>query len=414
MPNPHFRVEFIARSKGQSAIAAAAYRSGEILYDDRAGKVFDYTRKEDVLHAEIMAPDHAPDWVQDRGKLWNAVEASEKRKDAQLAKNIIAALPRELTFEQNLALMRGYIEDNFTSKGMIADFAIHESEAGDGYKNPHAHILLTLRPIEGHTFGNKNREWSSKNTLKRWRDSWEKHTNKQLELAGREERVSLKSYEEQGVNKHPQMHLGEDAGNLEKRGIETKLGNHNRKVQHENALIEILTPEYEAEAEPAWEEQELEVQEVDGRSGDVERHDNGQPAGDLNRLTADPTMRLEAMTLELNDDMEEYGNSSSNDGDNEASMNAFKNENEDHPEKLALASLNASRAVHEAALQEYIRSSGYQVARDQVMQLTRLRDYALRSAEKIKEFGGKMYRQVANLMKETGRLREKGREDHER
>lgn len=420
MPNPHFDVQVISRRAGQSVVAAAAYRSGEVLTDERAGKTFDYSRKEDVVHAEIMAPAGTPDWANNRAMLWNKVEASEKRKDAQLARNIIAALPRELDQAQNLALMRGYIQENFIAKGMIADFAIHESEAGDGLKNPHAHILITMRPLAGDEFGKKNRDWNHKNTLKGWRHSWEELTNKHLELAGSPERLSLKSYEAQGKNKLPQVHLGEDAGNLEKRGIETKKGNHNRKVQHENALIEILAPEYEAELEVEGhqppETGRPEVPNIDQRQGTEKIQDSG-----FKFLDADPAMRLEAMTLELKDEAE-TGNQKPGSGNTEvaqsesvgrggkeASMGAFRN-HEDDLEKLAESSLEASRAIHEAALREYVQAPQTQAARQQMAQNAGAKGYL----ERIKTFGERVYRQFANLMKESERLRERDKEDHGR
>ena len=404
MPNPHFDVQVISRSTGQSVVAAAAYRSGETLYDNRAGKTFDYSRKEDVLHAEIMAPAGAPAWVRNRAALWNKVEASEKRKDAQLARSIIAALPRELDQEQNLALIRGYIDENFVAKGMIADFAIHESDAGDGFKNPHAHIMLTLRPLEDEGFGKKNRDWNRVQTLNGWRHAWEVHTNQYLELAGRTERVSLKSFKEQGINKHPQVHLGEDAGNLEKRGIETRRGNHNRKVQHENALIEILTPDFAIEPEENIGE--------DLDHGNYQRK-NGQMQPATTFLSADPSMRLEAMTLELKDEKEEFSDSKGDADGKAATMGAFKQEDND-PAKLAVSSLEASRAVHEAALREYVEDPAYQRANAQVVRQVGLKEYARYSAERIKDLSQKVYQQLGNLFKETDRLREREKEGYER
>lgn len=388
-------------------VAAAAYRSGEVLYDERAGKTFDYSRKEDVVHAEIMAPAGAPAWASDRATLWNKVEASEKRKDAQLARNLIAALPRELDQAQNLALMRDYIQENFIAKGMIADFAIHESDAGDGQKNPHAHILITMRPLEGDGFGKKNRDWNQKNILKGWRHAWEEQTNRHLALAGSPERVSLKSYKEQGINKHSQVHLGEDAGNLEKRGIETTRGNKNRRVQHENALIEILAPAYAAEPETEGESfgEGLEIADLQPEKGQM------QPASAF--LGADPTLRLEAMTLELKDDREEFSDSKDEEdaksGDKGASLNAFKNE-EAAPEKLAQASLEASRSIHEAALREYLESPAYRSTNQQLLQNMAAKGYL----ERFKALSERVYRQFSNFMQETQRLKEREREDHER
>lgn len=404
MPNPHFDVQVISRSTGQSVVAAAAYRSGETLYDGRVDKTFDYSRKEDVLHAEIMTPVGAPAWVKDRAALWNKVEAAEKRKDAQLARSIIAALPRELDQEQNLALVRGYIQENFVAKGMIADFAIHESDAGDGSKNPHAHILLTLRPLAGDEFDKKNRDWNRVQTLNGWRHTWEVYTNQHLELAGRTERVSLKSYKEQGINKHPQVHLGEDAGNLEKRGIETRRGNHNRKMQHENALIEILTPDFAAEPE------ENIGEALDYGNSQPEK---GQMQPTATFLSTNPTMQLEAMTLELKDDKEEFSDSKSDADGKTATMGAFRQADND-PAKLAVSSLEASRTIHEAALREYVQDPAYQRVNAQVVRQVGLKEYARRSAERLKDVSQKVYQQFNNLFKETDRLRGKDREEHER
>ena len=132
----------------RSTVASASYRSGQRLYDEKTQQTFDYTRKEDIKHSEILAPKNAPDWVFDREKLWNAVEASETRKNSQLAKDIIAVFPRELELEECKTMLREYVNDNFVSKGMIADFSIHETVASDGGKNPHAHIMLTTRDIK--------------------------------------------------------------------------------------------------------------------------------------------------------------------------------------------------------------------------------------------------------------------------
>lgn len=412
MPNPHFRVEFIARSKGQSVVAAAAYRSGEVLNDDRAGKTFDYSRKEDVIHAEIMTPLGAPSWTSDRAILWNKVEASEKRKDAQLARNIIAALPRELDHKQNLALVRGYIQDNFTSKGMIADFAIHESDAGDGFKNPHAHILLTLRPLEGGEFGKKNRHWNQKNTLNSWRHSWEAHTNQHLEVAGRMERVSLKSYKQQGKNKMPQLHLGEEMGNLEKRGVETKKGDYNRKVRHENTVNEILSLENDG----------FDLH-IDGESQDAETHqpknprEKGQFQHRSNFLDADPAMRLEAMTLELKDDMDEYADQKSENESQQSGINgkegvlgAFRKQDQDS-EDLAVASLEASKALNEAAIRDYLQLLPQQTPKEQLLEKVRQAEYARLTAEKQKAPGQRAMRQFDKLLRETEQTRPKERSD---
>jgi MobA/MobL family len=264
MPSPHFRVSVISRGGGQSAVASAAYtsggkltsvvasaayRSGQTLYDERVGKTFDYTRKEHVVHTEIIAPEGAPEWAFNRQQLWNAVEAGEKRKDARLARSIIAGLPRELDTERNIALVRAFVQEQHVGRGMIADIAIHDKDASDGGRNPHVHILLTLRDITADGFNaKKNREWDKTEMLEEWRDAWENLQNRYLEAAGRGERVSLKSYEEQGIDKIPGQHMGYKANGLERKGEQTKVGKRNRDIQRENEAREAARQHRQATA----------------------------------------------------------------------------------------------------------------------------------------------------------------------
>jgi hypothetical protein len=233
MPNPHFRVNVVSRKAGQSGVASASYRSGEKLHDERVNKTFDYSRKDDVMHSEILAPDNAPDWVNNRSELWNEVEAGEKRKDAQIARHIVAGLARELTPQQHIEQVREYAK-TFTSEGMIVDYSIHESTAGDGGKNPHVHIALTMRDITPDGFGNKNREWNKQGLVDKWRDGWEQVTNSYLERSGRNERVSLKTLKEQGIDKEPEIHMGKDAWHLEQQTGVSYLADHNRQIQQNN------------------------------------------------------------------------------------------------------------------------------------------------------------------------------------
>lgn len=148
----HCSIKIISRGKGKSAVAAAAYRSGENLTNEYDGITHDYTRKGGVVHTEILLPDHAPAEYADRAVLWNAVEKIEKAKNAQLAREIEIALPHELTREQGISLVREYVKEQFVSAGMCADIAIHDKQDG----NPHAHILLTVRPL------NENGTWHTK------------------------------------------------------------------------------------------------------------------------------------------------------------------------------------------------------------------------------------------------------------
>lgn len=188
----HLSAKLMGRSSGRSVVAAAAYRSGSRLVDERSGQVFDYTRKA-VEHAEIIAPGGSPAWVYDRQQLWNRVEATEKRKDAQLARELEIALPRELTPEARLDLLRGFVREHFTRRGMIADCAIHCPKAADGQPAPHAHILLTLRPVEGDAFGKKAREWNDVAQLEQWRAQWAGAANAALERAAVAARVDHRS-----------------------------------------------------------------------------------------------------------------------------------------------------------------------------------------------------------------------------
>ncbi len=153
----HCSIKIISRGKGKSAVAAAAYRAGEKLSNDFDGETHDYTHKGGVVHTEILLPDNAPAAFSDRAVLWNAVEKIEKAKNAQLAREIEIALPRELTREQGISLVREYVKEQFVNAGMCADFAIHDTGGG----NPHAHIMLTMRPSSRAAHGARSRKRST-------------------------------------------------------------------------------------------------------------------------------------------------------------------------------------------------------------------------------------------------------------
>lgn len=199
-----------AYRSGRSIISIAAYRSGEKMHDQGRDLTFDYSRKENVEYSAIMAPSDSPSWVYDRGKLWNAVEqredASQRPYHAQLAREVLVTLPRELTAAQCIALVRGFVHERYVSKGMIADINIHRPSASDGLAQPHAHILLTLRRLEKGRFTSKAREWNWK--VKEWRPSWEKAVNAALAEAGFEERVDHRSNAARGIDREPQPKLG--------------------------------------------------------------------------------------------------------------------------------------------------------------------------------------------------------------
>jgi len=204
----HFTSKIIARGSGKSSVASAAYRAGEKLYDERQNKIVDYTRKQDVMFKEIFIPEGAPKWMADREKLWNVVEKIERRKDAQLAREIHFSLPRELSKEQNIELAKEFIKNEFVSRGMIADLCIHDGMAKDGEEQPHAHVMLTMREVVEEGFGLKERSWNDRDGYGLWRESWAEHANRYLAMNGIEQRIDHRSYAEQGIDLIPQNKIG--------------------------------------------------------------------------------------------------------------------------------------------------------------------------------------------------------------
>jgi Ti-type conjugative transfer relaxase TraA len=191
----HLSVKVISRGGGRCATAAAAYRAGQLVHDRTGGQDFDYTRKSGVEHTEILAPDHAPSWVFDRTELWNRVEEAEVRKDAQLAREVEIALPIELNEESQVELVRDFAKEALVSKGMVADIAIHR----DNPDNPHAHILLTTRTLDGDGFGKKERGWNAKEELRHWRSLWAETANQALRERGLDIRIDHRTLEAQGL-----------------------------------------------------------------------------------------------------------------------------------------------------------------------------------------------------------------------
>jgi len=208
----HLRAKIISRSKSErgavesaayrsggnySVMAAAAYRAGESLQDDKNGVRHDYTAKKHIEYTEILLPESAPSWMADREQLWNAVEACEKRKDAQLAREIEISLPRELKPGERADLVREFASEHFVQKEMIADIAIHNPKASDGEEQPHAHILLSTRTVDENGFGKKERAWNEHELVKHWRAAWADKANEALEAAGHDARIDHRSLKEQ-------------------------------------------------------------------------------------------------------------------------------------------------------------------------------------------------------------------------
>ncbi|MFO1503496.1 MAG: Ti-type conjugative transfer relaxase TraA [Steroidobacteraceae bacterium] len=201
----HLSAKIVARESGRTALGAAAYRSGETLVQDGIGGVtHDYSRKDGVVHTQIMAPSHAPEWVYDRSRLWNEVDRMERRKDAQLAREIEVALPVEMRFGEQMELLQSFVSREIVSRGMVADIAVHH----DNPKNPHAHILLTLREIGPDGFGLKQRDWNRRELVSVWRESWAAHVNEALAMGGHDARVDHRSHAERGLSMTPGVKIG--------------------------------------------------------------------------------------------------------------------------------------------------------------------------------------------------------------
>lgn len=231
----HCDVKIIARSTSATTITAkAAYRSGTILHDATTGETYDYTRKRGIYDSEILLPENAPQWMRDREKLWVAVEQKEdqstRRNKAQLARELILALPTELEHDHKQSLVRGYVQEQFVQKGMVADVAYHDFNK----HNPHAHVLLTMREVSPEGFGKKNRRWNDRALVKQWRESWANHVNRELEREGHSARVDHRSLKDRGIDREPQIHLGPHVIQLETMGIRTEVGDTYRAIAAAN------------------------------------------------------------------------------------------------------------------------------------------------------------------------------------
>lgn len=274
----HLSIKMISRSSGKSAVAASAYRAGEKLTETENGYVHDYTKKEGVIYTEVLLPMNAPVGFGNREVLWNEVQKAEKKSDAQLAREIEVALPVELSREEQVALVKKYVTENFTSVGMCADVAIHEKKV-DGkrvlHSNPHAHILLTTRafkedgswapkekkayaldekgeripvidPATGlQKLGRRNEkmwkritvlanDWNDQNNAEKWRQSWAELCNRYL---APEKQIDNRSFERQGVEQIPTIHEGYVARQMERRGEVSERMAFNRTVRRLNEVM---------------------------------------------------------------------------------------------------------------------------------------------------------------------------------
>ena len=220
----HFSAKVISRANGSSAVAAGAYRSASRLYDERLGRDHDFSNKTGVVHSEILAPEESPERWQGRETLWNEVEALEKRKDAQLAREVEFAIPREMDQGEGVALARDFVRQEFVDRGMVADLNVHWDMGPDGLAKPHAHVMLSMREVipEGPgapgAFGKKARDWNSREMLEGWRERWASHVNERLNELGIEARIDHRTLEAQGIALEPQNKIGPAGMRREARG----------------------------------------------------------------------------------------------------------------------------------------------------------------------------------------------------
>ncbi len=258
----HLSAKVIQRSQGRSAVAAAAYRAAAELHDKQLDQDHDYTAKQHVVHKEIMLPDGAPARWTDRETLWNEVEAAERRKDAVLARDIEISLPRELGQAEAVALVQDFVREQFVARGMVADLNVHWTRARDGGEQPHAHVMLTMREVEGDGFGLKQRAWNDKALLRTWRERWAEVANARLHELGHDARIDHRSYADQGIDLEPQHKIGPAGARREER-------------QHPEPQTAQAPPAQNAE-------RRVEHRAIARRNGE--------------RIAADPVVALDALT----------------------------------------------------------------------------------------------------------------------
>lgn len=267
----YFRLQAnIISKKNQSAVASASYRSGEELYSERDEELKSFKAREVAPVSFLLKPDHAPEWTLDREKLWNEVEKVEKAWNAQLAREVLIALPIELNDEQQHKLVRSFVQEEFVDAGMVADVSIHR----DKVHNPHAHVLLTIRPFnEDGSWGNKktrqyefdqkgdilrdeegekvfqtvsSTDWNDRETLVRWRLNYAQAINQSFKEHGIDQTVSALSFEEQGLDQIAEVRLDRNeyqfVKRMEEQGLEAKTFYHqmNQEIRKTNAEIAQL------------------------------------------------------------------------------------------------------------------------------------------------------------------------------
>lgn len=239
----HLHVRLVRRSRGQDAVAKAAYNARSLLVNENTGRHFDYRYRGRAQYSEIIVPEGAPDWLrilaQNQQAFWSAIERVERRKDAQLAREVEISLPHELTARQREILVKEIVNEMFLKYGMVAHVSLHSPPCPErDSHNYHAHILLTLRQIEERGFGNKVREWNKKALFRKWRRELANFTNRHLERHGHKERVDDRTLKNQGIDREPTIYLGPVASYCERHGIENTRGKKLREIEKRNRLKE--------------------------------------------------------------------------------------------------------------------------------------------------------------------------------
>ncbi|MCI9626243.1 MAG: MobA/MobL family protein [Clostridia bacterium] len=263
-PVIHFRMEILSRGKGahRSVVGYAAYCAGTRLRDERDARLYNWSKRKDIIFSKIMLPKNAPRRYNDRKILWNEVEKVEKNKNAQLARTLVIALPSEFSADTQKRVVCNFVQEAFVTRGMCADINLHDNGTG----NPHAHIILTMRSMDKdgnwiakqrkiYEFDNngqkiydrtkkqykctiqKTNDWDNSTNVELWREKWAAVCNKEFERLGLRKRITHKSYQRQGCELLPTQHCGSASTAMERKGLRTKTGDVNRSIHLQNMKL---------------------------------------------------------------------------------------------------------------------------------------------------------------------------------
>jgi Ti-type conjugative transfer relaxase TraA len=244
----HFSAKVISRAAGSSAVASAAYRSASRLRDDRLDRHHDFSNKAGVVHSEVLLPDGAPEEWRNREQLWNDVEAAELRKDAQLAREVEFAIPREMSQADGIELVRDFVQREFVDRGMVADLNVHWDVGPDGLAKPHAHVMLGMREVTDEGFGAKVREWNKTELLTHWREAWAEHVNARLAELDIDARIDHRSLEAQGIELEPQHKIGPAASRMAEQGLASERLEEHHAIARANGEKLLADPQIALDA----------------------------------------------------------------------------------------------------------------------------------------------------------------------